>query len=91
MRVIKKLFIKLKEYWYIHDLDYGTIHSEIFETLYIKSGESKSSHEEIAHRFYIGNRTLGRYISKYNTVAKKLIQCEYSNLYCFLTKKFIIT
>lgn len=73
---IDKLFRRLKRYWYLYDIDNGTIHEKIFDVLYIE--EMSIDYEEVAARFFIGDRTLDRYISRYNIFAWKLIKSEYS-------------
>ena len=73
---ITSFFSRLKEYWYLYDIDNCTIHEKVFDALY--TSKKKSTYEEIANKFYIGERTLDRYILKYNRLALKLIEKEYS-------------
>ena len=71
---IKNLFNRMKEYWYLYDIDNGTNHCQIFEALFLS--KTVLSYNEIAGKFYIGERTLDRYISKYNRFAMNLIEQE---------------
>jgi hypothetical protein len=86
---IKKLFDRLDEYWLLYDLDNGTSFEKIFEALYM--GQNIPDYGEVADLFYIGDRTLDRYVSRYNTLAWKLIGVQYpkEGLVFRLTNKYI--
>lgn len=73
---IQKFLYRVKEYWRLYDIDNGTLHAKIYEFLYMK--REKISHAEIAEKFYISERTLDRYVVKYNEFAIKLANADYN-------------
>ena len=54
----------------MQDLDEGTNFLDIFVSKYIS--KDKLSNNEIAAKFFVSEPTLYRYISKFNSLAKKL-------------------
>lgn len=72
---IEDFFDYLKNYWRLYDIDNGTIHEKIFETLYIKN--RKNCYDKISAFFFIGERTLNRYVLRYNLFAWKVIKTKY--------------
>lgn len=76
IKEIQNFFLRVKEYWYLYDIANGTSHSKLFECLYMRN--MKISYSKIAEKFYIGERTLDRYIAKYNDFAVKLIKIDYA-------------
>lgn len=75
---VEQLFKKLEDYWYVYDIDNNSEHKEIFLILY--KNTEKSSYEDIASLFFIGIRTLVRYVKRYNNLAKKLIVKDFKEL-----------
>jgi hypothetical protein len=72
-------FLKmLQEYWHIHDMDYGSIHSNIFETMYIKN--EGLSQNTIALHFYISEASIKRYAKRYDRVAKSILHNYFSDI-----------
>lgn len=72
---IRNFFDYQKNYWNLYDIDNGTIHEKIFESLYIK--ERKNSYDQISERFFISERTLDRYVIRYNRFAWAVIERKY--------------
>lgn len=70
-RQIKQLFYIMYRYFIVYDWDNGTIHSKVFNDLYLLS--TVKAYNEIAEENNIHERTLNRYITKYNELAKRII------------------
>ena len=75
---LQKLFDELKKYWFIYDMDRETNHLSIFTALYIS--DNKMSLIDITEKYFIGHRTLDRYVSRYNRLAYKLIKIKFPEL-----------
>ncbi len=72
---IKELFYLMERYFAIYDLDHGTIHGRIFYALYLMP--YSESYADISFNNNIHERTLNRYVIKYNNLAKKIINKKY--------------
>ena len=75
---LQKLFDELKKYWFIYDMDRETNHLSIFTALYIS--DNKMSLIDITEKYFIGHRTLDRYVSRCNRLAYKLIKIKFPEL-----------
>ncbi len=78
VRQINQLFYVLHRYLVVYDWDNGTTHSRIFNDLYIIS--KAKVYIEIAEDNNIHERTLNRYILKYNKLAKRIIQYKFPTI-----------
>ncbi len=78
IRQINALFEIIERYLIIADLDNGTIHSKIFRELYL--APKSKSYLDIASDNNIHERTLNRYVTKYNDLAKKIIINKFPEL-----------
>lgn len=76
--LVNNLLADLVTYWYIYDLDRGTNHNDIFKELFLS--DSKLALIDLAEKYFIGNRTLDRYILRYNRLAQKIIEIKYPEL-----------
>lgn len=70
-RQVKELFYIMHRYLTIFDWDNGTNHSMVFYALYLIP--RTKTYEKIAEENNIHERTLNRYVSKYNDLAKRII------------------
>ena len=75
---IKELFYLMEKYFIIFDLDNGTIHSKIFNDLYLTP--HVGSYAEISFKNNVHERTLNRYVIRYNVLAKRLISKRFPML-----------
>lgn len=69
-RVINKLYI----YYKIYDLEHGTLHSKIFNMLYLS--DVKYTYKQIEEKLYIGHTTLKRYVKQYERLALLLLEAN---------------
>ena len=71
---LRTVLVRIVNYYWIHDIDKGTIHSKVLNMLYLSDKEY--IYNEICNELYISKNTLIRYIESYDTLAIRLLDRE---------------
>ena len=83
---LRTVLVRIVNYYWIHDIDKGTIHSKVLNMLYLSDKEY--TYNEICNELYISKNTLIRYIESYDTLAIRLLSRENSNKNPYLEDLF---
>ncbi len=75
---IEEMMGRIKEYWLIYDLEFGTIHCKVFAVLYIDC--IGINYDDAADLLNVDRRTIDRYVAKYNKLTKRIIERDYRKI-----------